>query len=259
MNPSTERPTSDRAAPWGGPAPDAGALQTPPGEAVPAAEHQRRSALSATFLTHVFGWMAAGLGLSGVVAAWVLSSEVVYARVAGWMLPLVLVELAVVMGLSFGLRKLSPAAAAGLFLLYAALNGLTLGVVVAAYTGASVARVFFITAGSYGAMAAYGATTRRDLSPIGAFLMMGVFAILIAMVVNLFVQSSALDWAVSVLGALVFAGLTAFDVQRFKAMGYTGFATSRQAGQAAIYGALQLYLDFVNMFLFLLRIFGDRR
>ncbi len=222
-------------------------------------EHAGRSALAATFLTRVFGWMAAGLALSGGVAAWVMSSQAVFNQVAGLYLPLIIGELVMVIALSAMLHKMSTATAATMFLAYAALNGLTLGVVVALYTGASVARAFFITAGSFGAMAAFGAITRRDLTPVGAFLGIGVFAIMIAMIVNLFVASSALDWAVSVLGALIFAGLTAVDVQRFKALGYTGFATTREAGQMAIRGALNLYLDFINMFLFLLRIFGDRR
>jgi uncharacterized protein len=227
--------------------------------AIDAREHDKRSAHAATFLTYVFGWMAAGLALSGLVAGWVMSSQAIFDGVVGWYLPLIIVELVMVVGLSAGLKKMSPAMAASMFLAYAALNGLTLGVIVAMYTGASVARVFFITSGTYAAMAAIGATTRRDLSGMGSFLMMGVIAILIAMVVNIFMASSALDWTISVLGALIFAGLTAFDVQRFKKLGYTGFSTKREAGQYAIRGALNLYLDFVNMFLFLLRLFGDRR
>ncbi len=237
----------------------AGAVTPPWAKEVSREEHAGRSALAATFLTQVFGWMAAGLALSGGVAAWVMSSQEVFNQVAGLYLPLVIGELVMVIALSAMLHKMSAATAAAMFLAYAALNGLTLGVVVTLYTGASVARAFFITAGSFGAMAAFGAITRRDLSPVGAFLGIGVFAILIAMVVNIFVASSALDWAVSVLGALIFAGLTAVDVQRFKSLGYTGFSTTREAGQMAIRGALNLYLDFINMFLFLLRIFGDRR
>jgi FtsH-binding integral membrane protein len=243
---------------WGAGA-DADSLPGAAGGPMSSHEHLKRSELAATFMTHVFGWMAAGLALSGAVAAWVMSSEAVFAGVVGWYLPLIIAELVMVVALSAGLKKMSPTMAAGMFLAYAALNGLTLGVIVAMYTGTSVARVFFITSGTYAAMAAIGATTKRDLTQMGSFLMMGVIAILIAMVVNLFLASSALDWAISVLGALIFAGLTAFDVQRFKALGYMGFSTSREAGQYAIRGALNLYLDFINMFLFLLRLFGDRR
>ena len=259
MEPKTTVRRSGEASPWGNAPMESGAVGTRWADSVSAQEHQGRSALAASFLTQVFAWMAAGLAASGAVAWWVVSSPAVFARVASLYLPLVIVELVMVVALSAGLRKMSAGLAATMFLAYAALNGLTLGLIVALYTGASVARVFFITAGSYGAMAAWGATTRRELSAMGSFLMMGVFAILIAMLVNMFVASSALDWAISVLGALIFAGLTAFDVQRFKALGYTGFSSKREAGQSAIRGALNLYLDFINMFLFLLRLFGDRR
>lgn len=222
-------------------------------------EHANRQALARVFMNHVFGWMAAGLALSGAVAWYILSSEAAYGTAQGLFLPLIIGELVLVVALSATLHKLSAAAAASLFLLYAAMNGLTLGVVVAAYTTASVARVFFITSGTYGAMAFIGLTTRKDLTAMGSFLMMGLIALIIASVVNIFLGSSALDWAVSVIGVLLFAGLTAYDVQKFKRMGYLGFTTSRQASQMAISGALNLYLDFINMFLFLLRIFGDRR
>ena len=154
---------------------------------------------------------------------------------------------------------MSATTAATLFLVYAALNGLTLGVVVALYTTASVARVFFITAGGYGAMAMIGMTTKKDLSGFGGFLMMGLVSLLIAFVVNYFLASSALDWALSAVGVLLFAGLTVYDVQRFKRLGYMGFATKRQASKMAIHGALNLYLDFINLFLMLLRLFGNQR
>ena len=259
MEPKTTVRRTGEASPWGSAPEQEGAVGTQWAGGVDAQEHRGRSALAATFMTQVFGWMSAGLALSGALAWWVMSSPEVLASVAGWYLPLMIGELVMVVALSAGLRKMSVGVAASMFLAYAALNGLTIGVIVAMYTGASVARVFFITAGSYGAMAAWGATTRKELSAMGSFLMMGVFAIVIAMVVNMFLASSALDWTISVLGVLVFAGLTAFDVQRFKAMGYTGFSDKREAGQFAIRGALQLYLDFINMFLFLLRLFGDRR
>jgi FtsH-binding integral membrane protein len=127
------------------------------------------------------------------------------------------------------------------------------------YTGASVANVFFVTAGTFTAMAFIGTVTKKDLSGIGSFLMMGVIAILIASVVNMFIGSGGLNFAVSVLGALIFTGLTAVDAQRFRKLGWSGFSTQRDASQWAIRGALNLYLDFINMFLFLLRLFGNRR
>ena len=222
-------------------------------------EHAGRSAMAAAFMNRVFGWMAGGLGVSGAVAWWVMGSEGALQTVAGFFLPLVIAEFVLVIALSAALHKMSSATAAGAFLVYSALNGLTLGLVVAMYTGASVANVFFVTAGTFTAMATIGAVTKKDLSGIGSFLMMGVIAILIASVVNIFLHSSGLNWAVSVLGALIFTGLTAVDAQRFRKMGYMGFADERQAGQFAIRGALNLYLDFINMFLFLLRLFGNRR
>jgi len=229
------------------------------GRATETAEHAGRSAMSVKFMNQVFGWMAGGLAASGAVSYAVLSNDALLQTVSGWMLPLIILELVVVFGLSAALHKMSSMAAAGAFLFYSALNGLTMGVILAMYTGASVANVFFVTAGTFAAMATIGATTKRDLTGMGSFLMMGVIAILIASVVNFFVGSGALNWAISVLGALIFTGLTAYDAQRFKRLGYSGFATEREAGQMAIRGALNLYLDFVNMFLFMLRLFGDRR
>jgi FtsH-binding integral membrane protein len=164
-----------------------------------------------------------------------------------------------VMVFSGMLQRMSVAVAAATFLGYSALTGLTLGVIVSMYTTASVANAFFVSAGTFGAMAVIGATTKKNLSGLGSFLMMGVIAILIASVVNFFLHSGALDFAVSILGALIFTGLAAVDVQRFKSMGFLGFSTTREASQMALRGALNLYLDFINMFLFLLRIFGDRR
>ena len=253
-----------KSSPWSRPRaqPGNGDVQVPGAGhlgQVGAIEHGKRSEMAVTFMNHVFGWMSAGLALSGAIAYVVLSSQAIFSAVAEWYLPLIIGELVMVVVLSARLHKMSAAAAGAMFLAYAALNGLTLGVIVAMYTGTSVAKVFFITSGTFGAMAAIGATTKKDLTGMGSFLMMGVIAILIAMVVNIFLGSSALDFVISVLGALIFAGLTAYDVQKFKAAGYMGFRTTREASQGAIRGALNLYLDFINMFLFLLRIFGDRR
>ncbi|MSP92388.1 MAG: Bax inhibitor-1/YccA family protein [Myxococcales bacterium] len=227
-------------------------------DAVPTVSPERALAAS-KFLTQVFGWMAGGLALSGGIAAAVLSNEVTLQFAASWMLPLVIVELVTVIALSALLHKLSTGAAAAGFLFYSALNGLTLAPILAMYTGASVANAFFASAAAFGGMAVLGATTKRDLSGVGSFLMMGVFAILGASLVNFFLASAALDWAVSILGALIFTGLAAVDTQRFKKLGYGGFSSDREQGQWAIRGALNLYLDFINMFLFILRIFGDRR
>jgi hypothetical protein len=218
-----------------------------------------RNDMAAHFINRVFGWMAGGLAASGAVAWTVLESPGLYQTVASHFMAFAIAELVLVLALSSMLHKLSSTAAAAGFLAYSALNGLTLGVILSLYTQASVSSAFFVSAGAFGAMAVIGATTKRDLSAMGSFLMMGVIAILIAMVVNFFLHSSALDFAVSALGALIFTGLAAYDVQRFRKMGYTGFQTEREAGQFAIRGALNLYLDFINMFLFILRLFGNRR
>jgi FtsH-binding integral membrane protein len=145
-----------------------------------------------------------------------------------------------------------------LFLLYAALVGLMLSSVFLAYTGASITRVFFISAASFGALSLYGYTTKRDLSPIGSFLIMGLFGVVIAMVVNIFLKSSGLDFVISIVGLLVFAGLTAWDTQKIKEM-YDPQEDGTATGRKAVMGALSLYLDFINIFLFMLRFLGDRR
>jgi FtsH-binding integral membrane protein len=222
-------------------------------------DHANRTALAASFMNQVFGWMAAGLAVSGGVAWMVLGSPALYEFTARLFLPLMIAELVLVFALSAALHKLSSTAAAAGFLVYSALNGMTIGLVVSFYSPASVANVFFVTAGTFTAMAVIGTVTKKDLSGFGSFLMMGVIAILIASVVNFFLKSSALDFAVSALGALIFTGLTAVDAQRFRKLGYSGFSTQREASQWAIRGALNLYLDFINMFLFLLRLFGNRR
>jgi len=234
---------SDRTQPWG-----EGAIDVQP-----------RAELAARFMNQVFGWMAGGLALSGGIAWAILGSPELLAGAARLMLPLVIVELIVVIALSAALHRMSAIVATGAFLFYAGLTGVTLAPVLYLYTSASVANVFAVTAGTFAAMATFGAVTRRDLSGVGSFLLMGVVAILIAAVVNLFLASSALQFAVSALGALVFTGLTAYDVQKFKQLGYMGFTNPEARRKAAISGALNLYLDFINIFLSLLRLFGSRR
>ena len=222
-------------------------------------EHASRTEMAARFTSRMFGWMAGGLALSGVVAMTVLSNETLLAGVAEWFRALLILELAMVIGFSALLKRMNFATAAASFLAYAAVNGLTLGLIVTLYTRESVANTFFVTAGTFGAMAVVGATTKRDLTSMGSFLMMGVVALIIAGVVNIFMHSSALQFAISSLGALIFTGLTAYDVQRFQQLGYMGFHTSEEEGKVALVGALNLYLDFVNLFLMLLRLFGGRR
>jgi FtsH-binding integral membrane protein len=171
---------------------------------------------------------------------------------------LMLVTLGLVFFISFRINRLQYTTALGLFMLYAGLLGVALSTIFVAYTGASITRVFFISAASFGALSIYGYTTQRDLSPFGSFLIMGLFGIIIASLVNIFLASSALTFAISVIGVLVFAGLTAWDTQKIKEM-YSPMDDGTVAGRKAVMGALSLYLDFINLFLMLLRLFGDRR
>ncbi len=169
-----------------------------------------------------------------------------------------LAPLGLVMWLSFGINRMQASTAQGLFWLYAGLMGLSLASVFLVYTGESIARVFFITAGTFAAMSLYGYTTQRDLSAWGSFLFMGLIGIIIAMVVNIFLASSALQFAISVIGVIVFTGLTAYDTQQIKEM-YWEADGSEIAGKKAIMGALRLYLDFLNLFMMLMQLLGVRR
>ena len=225
------------------------------------------------YMLRVYNYMAAGVGLTGVVA-WFTYQAAVVTNAAGqitgltpfghaiyggpMMLVLVLGTFGLVMFIQFRIQHLQPATALTLFMVYAGAFGLMLSSVFLTYTGASLTRVFFISAASFGALSLYGYTTQRDLSPIGSFLVMGLFGVMIAMLVNIFLKSTGLDFVISVLGVLVFAGLTAWDTQRIKEM-YSTMDDGTVAGRKAVMGALRLYLDFINLFLFLLRFLGDRR
>jgi FtsH-binding integral membrane protein len=207
----------------------------------------------------VFGWMFVGLLLTAAASLIVITSPAMQQllfgnRFAVWIL--FIAEIGLVMNLSFRLTKMSPAAAAGSFLVFALLNGLSLSSIAFVYTGASIAEAFFVAGGMFGAMALYGAVTKRDLTSWGSFFFMGLIGILLLGLVNVFVHSAALSFAFSVVGVFVFVGLTAYDTQKIKRM-----ATSSGAlrDNLAVYGALALYLDFINLFLMLLRLFGNRR
>jgi FtsH-binding integral membrane protein len=163
-----------------------------------------------------------------------------------------------VIALSATIMKLSPAMATGLFLFYAMLNGITLTPIVLVYTASSVAAAFFTTAGSFAALALYGSTTKRDLSGMGKFLLMGVIGLIIASIVNMFVGSGPFSFIISIVGVLVFAGLTVYNTQRLTQMAQQ-MVTEEDTGRFAIYGALTLYLDFINLFIYMLRLFGVRR
>ena len=220
---------------------------------------EARQEASTIFLAKVFNWMAIGLAVTGGVAFLTAESGMARTLVASPIFfVLVLAELGMVFFLSARIDKLQPGTATGLFLGYSVLNGLTLSTIFLAYTHASIAGTFLVTAGMFGAMAVYGLVTKRDLSGMGSFMFMGLIGILLASVVNIFLHSSALYWAISAIGVLVFVGLTAYDVQKIKTIGEEGIMQQGEAAirKGSIIGALALYLDFINLFLMLLRFFG---
>jgi len=203
----------------------------------------------------VYGWMGGGLLLTALVSLITASSPALLQAILGNRIlfyALVFGELGLVVAISGAINRISSATASLLFLLYAALNGLTMSTIFVVYTQSSIASTFLITAGMFGAMSLYGYLTKSDLSSWGSFLFMGLIGVVIASLVNIFLQSSMLGWVMSLCGILVFTGLTAYDTQKIKQMGGSG-------RKGAILGALTLYLDFINMFLLLLRFFGNRR
>ncbi len=213
-----------------------------------------------SFLRGVYGWMFVGLLVTAVVAFAVASSPaMVQTLVSNRILffGLLIAELALVWIVSARVNTLAPAAAAGLFLLYAALNGMTLSVILLAYTGGSVATAFVSTAGMFGVLALVGTTTKRSLAGVGSFAMMGLFGVIIAMLINWFLKSPALEFVVSVIGVIVFTCLAAYDAQKMKQLALA--VEGPQSDSYAVTGALTLYLDFINLFLFVLRLFGGNR
>jgi uncharacterized protein len=212
------------------------------------------------FLWKVYGWMAVGLGLTALVAFAVASSPDLIRVLIGNRLVffgLVIVERGLVFFMSARADRLAPGTAAGLFALYSALNGVTLSVILLAYTGESVTMTFVVTAGMFGALALFGSTTKRSLAGAGQFFMMGLVGIILASIVGMFWHNDALQFLISVVGVIVFTGLTAWDAQRLKQMALA--LPEGQVGSYAVVGALSLYLDFINLFLMLLRFTGSRR
>lgn len=212
-----------------------------------------------SYMLGVYNFMAGGLALTGLVAYAGLATGF-YASIVGtpifWLI--VFAPLALVLFLGFRIQAMSLVTARLSFWLYAALVGLSLSGIFVVYTGESIARVFFISAATFAAMSLFGYTTRADLSRFGSFLMMGLIGIIIAGLVNMFLASSALQLAISVIGVIIFVGLTAYDTQRIKAV-YVEGDDETTAGKKAVMGALTLYLDFLNLFLLLLQLLGDRR
>ena len=225
------------------------------------------------YMLKVYNYMASGVLLTGVIALLFFKLAVVtgtsgeitgltsfgstiYDSGLKWVI--MLAPLGVVFYMSFNIAKMTSAKAQSTFWIFAALMGASLSSIFLMYTGASITRVFFITAGTFGAMSIYGYTTKRDLTKLGSFLMMGLFGIIIASIVNIFMKSSMMYFVISILGVLIFVGLTAYDTQKIKNM-YLVSDSGEIMGKKAVMGALTLYLDFINLFIMLLRLFGQRR
>lgn len=226
-------------------------------------------AVERAFITKVYLWMALALGITGLVAVATASNEAFMADLMSgpFLMILMFAQLGVVFVLSMAVNRLSTGVATGLFIAYSALTGLTFSTLFLLYTAESIASVFFITAGMFAIISAYGYVTKTDLTKVGSIAIMALIGILIASVVNFFLQSTALYWIVTYVGVLIFVGLIAYDTQRLKRMA-NGFAMATVDGEeqmvqlqskAAVLGALALYLDFINLFLMLLRILGNRR
>ncbi len=237
-------------------------------QAVPAIDAGLRQ-----YMLRVYNYMASGLALTGLVAYMLFQATAVtgptgdivgltnlgvslYTGPMMWIVALA--PLGVVLYMSFGIRNMSASRAQTMFWVFAFLMGLSLSTIFLTYTQASIARVFFITASTFGAMSIYGYTTKRDLTGMGSFLFMGLIGIIIASIVNIFMQSSMMYFVISVLGVLIFVGLTAYDTQKIKNM-YMAYDSGEVTAKKAIMGALTLYLDFINLFIMLLRLFGARR
>jgi len=213
-----------------------------------------------SYMLKVYNYMASALVLTGIVAMLASSSPSLMQAVHGtglrWLV--MLAPFGFILALSFGLQKMKTSTVQALFWAFAGVMGLSLSYIFLAYTGASITRVFFITAGTFGGMSLYGYTTKRDLTGFGSFLIMGLIGLIIAMVVNIFLQSTMLHFIISAAGVLIFVGLTAYDTQKIKLI-YSEADAQDTMTKKAIMGATTLYLDFINLFIMLLRLFGERR
>ena len=221
----------------------------------------RASAVS-VYMSQVYMWMTAGLGLTALVAWQVASSEALRQFIFSntlLLIGLIIAQLGIVIALSAAVHRFSAGMATAMFLVYSGLTGLTLSSIFVVYPMGSIANAFLVTAGTFGAMSIYGTVTKRDLSGMGSFLFIGLIGLIIAMVVNIFLQSAMMDFVISGIGVLVFTGLTAYDTQKLRQFGMNaplGDSTALRRG--AILGALTLYLDFINLFLMMLRLLGNR-
>ena len=220
----------------------------------------KSAALTNAYLRSVYNWMAAGLMLTAVTALFVASTPALLDIAQRFMIMFIIAQVGLVFTISGAIQRLSAGTATALFLLYSALNGVTLSIILLVYTSTSVAQAFFTASGMFVAMSVYGLVTKRDLTSIGSFCMMGLFGIIIASIVNMIWPSGMMNFIISCVGVVVFLGLTAYDTQRIRAFGENapeGDATAMRRG--VILGALTLYLDFINLFIMLLRLMGDRR
>ena len=220
-----------------------------------AAEQQR-------FMVRVYNWMTAGLAITGFMAFYVSNNETIMSIIFGNpIMPIVLMiaQIGLVFWLASRVMQMSVSLATGVFMLYAGLTGITFSFIFVVYTSASITSTFLVTAGTFGAMSLYGYTTKKDLTSWGSFLFMGLIGIIIASVVNMFMQSTMMHMIITYAGVLIFVGLTAYDTQKIKEMNILGNEGTDEDTKEAIRGALTLYLDFINLFLMLLRLMGDRR
>ncbi len=220
-----------------------------------AAEQQR-------FMVRVYNWMTAGLAITGFMAFYIANSPTMMNLIFGNpVMPIVLIiaQVGLVFWLASRVMQMSASQATGVFMLYAGLTGITFAAIFMAYTSTSIFSTFLVTAGTFGAMSMYGYTTKKDLTSWGSFLFMGLIGIIIASLVNLFMQSTMMHTIITYAGVLIFVGLTAYDTQKIKEMNILGNEGTDEDTKEAIRGALTLYLDFINLFLMLLRLMGDRR
>lgn len=221
---------------------------------------QSRVEVVNAFMRGVYGWMCLGLLLTAAASAFTVSSPALMQAIFGNQIlffGLIIVEFGLVLGISAAINRLSAGTASGLFLLYSALNGITLAAIFAVYAKAVIINAFLVTGGMFGAMSLYGLLTKRDLTSMGSFLFMGLIGIIIASIVNIFTKSAMMDFIISCVGVLVFLGLTAYDTQKLRVMGEMAPADDATAvRRGTILGALTLYLDFINLFLMMLRLFG---
>ena len=220
-----------------------------------AAEQQR-------FMVRVYNWMTAGLAITGFMAFYVSNNETIMGIIFGnpfMPIVLIIVQIGLVFWLASRVMQMSVSQATGVFMLYAGLTGVPFSFIFIAYTSASITSTFLVTAGTFGAMSLYGYTTKKDLTSWGSFLFMGLIGIIIASVVNMFMQSNMMHMIITYAGVLIFVGLTAYDTQKIKEMNILGNEGTDEDTKEAISGALTLYLDFINLFLMLLRLMGDRR